>query len=273
MTNDPPEDSSPIDVLYQDAHLIAVSKPAGWLSQGWKGGEISLEDRLRRQISPHDPANVYLGAVHRLDRPVSGVMLWALTSKAARRLSAQFAARNVQKRYWAIVEGTPPDVPPHWLDWLCEEDTGLGRVQVCASRNSPRPPGRNPGSNPGPPPGPTPRRLLLARPPPANRPHPPAPGPVRIKRLANPGRPPLRSHPRLRRQEPDRSPCPRDHLPAPDSRPRNHNPGPYPPLVGHPRRGSTGVSMERGGTHQTPMRADGFPDTPRVRRVISFKKC
>ncbi len=131
MTDNPP-DPSPIEVLYRDAHVLAVSKPAGWLSQGWKGGEISLEDRLRRQIAPDDPASLYLGPIHRLDRPVSGVILWALTPKAARRLSAQFAAREIHKCYWALVEGMPETIPSHWLDWLCEEDTGLGRVQVCA---------------------------------------------------------------------------------------------------------------------------------------------
>lgn len=119
-------------VLYQDAHLVAVSKPSGWLSQGWKGGETSLEDHLRRFLSPDDPSSPYLGAMHRLDRPVSGVILWALTPKAARRLSAQFATRSIRKRYWAVVEGEPDDVPAHWLDWLCEEDTGLGRVQTCS---------------------------------------------------------------------------------------------------------------------------------------------
>lgn len=127
-----PESPSPIEVLYHDPHLIAVSKPSGWLSQGWKGGEISLEDRLRHFLAPHDPSSLYLGAVHRLDRPVSGVILWALTPKAARRLSSQFANREVRKRYWAIVEGGPPQPDSLWVDWLCEEDTGLGRVQTCA---------------------------------------------------------------------------------------------------------------------------------------------
>jgi 23S rRNA-/tRNA-specific pseudouridylate synthase len=121
-----------LPVLYQDAHLIAVSKPSGWLSHGWKGGQTGLEDRLRRLLAPEDPSRPYLGALHRLDRPVSGVILWALTPKAARRLSAQFADRSIHKRYWAIVEGEPPDLPPLWTDWLCEEDTGLGRVQTCS---------------------------------------------------------------------------------------------------------------------------------------------
>ena len=93
--------TEPLAVLYEDAHVLAVDKPAGLLTQGRPGGEPTLEDAVRTYLAP---GAVYLGTVHRLDRPVSGVVVWAKTPKAARRLSAQFSARQMHKEYWAIVE-------------------------------------------------------------------------------------------------------------------------------------------------------------------------
>jgi 23S rRNA pseudouridine1911/1915/1917 synthase len=91
-------------VLWEDPHGLAVAKPAGLLTQGPPEGEITLEALVRRHLRPDDPASVYLGTVHRLDRPVSGVVLWAKTPKAARRWAEQFAGRSARKEYWAIVE-------------------------------------------------------------------------------------------------------------------------------------------------------------------------
>jgi 23S rRNA pseudouridine1911/1915/1917 synthase len=118
-----------LSVLHEDAHLLAVNKPAGVASQGL--GATALEWAVRRHLAPDDPGGVYLGAVHRLDRPVTGVMLWAKDPKSARRLAEQFADRRARKVYWALVEGRPNRPSGRWDDWLCEEDTGLGRVQVC----------------------------------------------------------------------------------------------------------------------------------------------
>jgi 23S rRNA pseudouridine1911/1915/1917 synthase len=118
-------------VLYEDAHCLAVAKPAGMLTQGPAAGETSLEAEVRRSLRPDDPGAVYLGTVHRLDRPVSGVVLWAKTPKAARRLADQFASRRVRKEYWAVVEGQPPAPAGLWDDWLCLDDTGLGVAQLC----------------------------------------------------------------------------------------------------------------------------------------------
>jgi 23S rRNA pseudouridine1911/1915/1917 synthase len=97
-------------VLYIDNHLLAVCKPAGMLTQGDRTGDISLLERCRIYVKQqfNKPGNVFLGLVHRLDRPVSGVVVLARTSKAAARLSAQFRARQVQKTYWALVEGKIP---------------------------------------------------------------------------------------------------------------------------------------------------------------------
>ena len=110
ILNDPPA------ILWDDPHLIAVDKPAGLLTQGTPGGEPTLEDAVRRLVRPDDPGSVYLGTVHRLDRPVSGVVVWAKTPKAARRLAEAFARREMKKTYWAVVEGPPVAVETTWQD-------------------------------------------------------------------------------------------------------------------------------------------------------------
>ncbi len=94
-------------IIYEDNHLLVVEKPAGLLSQGDFSGEATLLDEAREyvKISRNKPGNVYLGLVHRLDRPVSGVMVLARTSKAAGRLQKQFAGRDVRKFYLARVDG------------------------------------------------------------------------------------------------------------------------------------------------------------------------
>lgn len=101
--------SKPLQVLYEDNHLIAVNKPPGVLVQGDASGALSLLDVTREYIRKkyHKPGNVFLGLVHRLDRPVSGVVLFAKTSKAASRISEEFRSRRVVKIYWALVHGAP----------------------------------------------------------------------------------------------------------------------------------------------------------------------
>ncbi|MFO0956656.1 MAG: RluA family pseudouridine synthase [Isosphaeraceae bacterium] len=121
--------STPFLVLYEDAHCLAVAKPAGLATQGRSGP--TLESAIRAYLSPEDPGGIFLGTVHRLDRPVSGAMLWAKTPKAARRLATQFAERSANKLYWALVQGRPLQDSGLWEDWLYEEDTGVGRVQIC----------------------------------------------------------------------------------------------------------------------------------------------
>jgi len=98
------EDSS---ILYLDNHLIVINKPAGVLVQGDASGDLDLLTAGKAFLKErfNKPGNVFLGLVHRLDRPVSGVMVFARTSKAASRLSNQFRARTVQKRYVAMVKG------------------------------------------------------------------------------------------------------------------------------------------------------------------------
>ena len=135
-------------ILHEDSDCLAVCKPAGQFTQGkWAPtGETTLETDVRRHLNPTDPESVYLGIVHRLDRPTSGVLIWAKTAKAARRLSSQFEKRQVVKEYWAIVAPESSlsldssgfaSVPPHpqavntetWCDWLTHpSDTGLAQV-------------------------------------------------------------------------------------------------------------------------------------------------
>ena len=96
-----------LDALYEDNHIIAVYKPAGVLVQGDKSGDKSLMDEVKEYLKEKykKPGNVFLGLVHRLDRPVSGIVLFAKTSKGASRLSEQFRNNEINKTYYAVVEG------------------------------------------------------------------------------------------------------------------------------------------------------------------------
>jgi 23S rRNA pseudouridine1911/1915/1917 synthase len=103
-----PPDSS-LDILYLDNHLIAVRKPAGVLTQPDDSGEVSLLNQVKDWVKVEfkKPGKVFIGLVHRLDRPVSGVVVFARTSKGASRLSEQFRQKTTKKAYRALVEGTP----------------------------------------------------------------------------------------------------------------------------------------------------------------------
>jgi 23S rRNA pseudouridine1911/1915/1917 synthase len=113
-----------LHILFEDNHCLAVAKPAPLLTQGVPPGIPTLEslvkDYLREKY--HKPGNVYLGIPHRLDRPVSGVVVFARNTKAARRLAEQFQDRTVRKVYWAVVEpdagGGLPPAEGTWEDWL-----------------------------------------------------------------------------------------------------------------------------------------------------------
>src|SRR5204862_1416740 len=111
-------------ILFEDNHCLAVCKPAPLLTQGVPPGIPTLESMVKAYLKEryHKPGNVYLGIPHRLDRPVSGVVVFARNTKAARRLAEQFQQRQVRKVYWAAVERPAGgDVPPAggvWEDWL-----------------------------------------------------------------------------------------------------------------------------------------------------------
>ncbi len=110
----------PLVVLYEDNHCLALAKPAPLLTQGVPPGIPTLEAMAKAYLKEKygKAGNVYLGIPHRLDRPVSGVVLFARQTKAAQRLAEQFQNRQVEKVYWAVVDG---DVRPDegaWEDWL-----------------------------------------------------------------------------------------------------------------------------------------------------------
>jgi 23S rRNA pseudouridine1911/1915/1917 synthase len=112
-----------LDVLYEDNHCLAVNKPAGLLAQGDATGDPSLVDLAAAYLRAKyaKPGAVYVGLLHRLDRPVSGVVLLARTSKAAARLSAQFREGTVAKTYWAVAEGRIAPDSGTWTDHLLKD--------------------------------------------------------------------------------------------------------------------------------------------------------
>jgi 23S rRNA pseudouridine1911/1915/1917 synthase len=106
-------------ILYEDNHCLAVAKPAPLLTQG-PPGVPNLEAEVKAYIKERHgkPGNVYLGVPHRLDRPVSGVVLFARNTKAAQRLAEQFRERRVTKVYWGATEGEVQPPEGEWEDWL-----------------------------------------------------------------------------------------------------------------------------------------------------------
>ncbi len=124
-------DLPPIDILFEDNHCLAVAKPGGCLSTHYDGREETLDRAVKAYLKDkyHKPGNVFLGVVHRLDRPVSGVLLFARTSKAAARLAQQFREGTVEKVYWAVVEGEGQTVAGTLEDWL-RKDADSRRVEV-----------------------------------------------------------------------------------------------------------------------------------------------
>jgi 23S rRNA pseudouridine1911/1915/1917 synthase len=96
-----------LSILFEDNHLIAVNKKAGDLVQGDQTGDVPLPEVLKEYLKEkfQKPGNVFLGVIHRLDRPTTGVVLFARTSKGLERMNAAFKNRSTQKTYWAVVEG------------------------------------------------------------------------------------------------------------------------------------------------------------------------
>jgi 23S rRNA pseudouridine1911/1915/1917 synthase len=102
---------SKLEVLYEDNHIIAINKSNSDIVQGDQTGDEPLSDMVKAYIKAkyNKPGDVFLGVVHRLDRPVSGVVLFARTSKALTRLNAMFVEKEIKKTYWAVVKNLPPD--------------------------------------------------------------------------------------------------------------------------------------------------------------------
>ncbi len=98
-----------LDVLFEDNHIIAVNKKPSELVQGDKTGDEPMSDAVKRYLKEkyNKPGEVFTGVVHRIDRPVSGVVLFAKTSKALTRLNELFRTKDIQKTYWAVVKNKP----------------------------------------------------------------------------------------------------------------------------------------------------------------------
>src|SRR6516162_4092689 len=112
--------SDKLQVLFEDNHCLAVAKPAPLLTQGVPPGILTLESMAKAYLKEKyaKRENVYLGIPHRLDRPVSGVVLFARNTKAAQRLAEQFQKHQVVKTYWAAVEGNVDPEQGQWENWL-----------------------------------------------------------------------------------------------------------------------------------------------------------
>lgn len=120
-----------LEVLYEDNHLLVVLKPAKILMQADKTGDVSLLEIAKQWLIEkyHKPGNVFLGLVHRLDRPVGGVVVFAKTSKAASRLSIQIRERTIQKSYLAVIEGTLPETSAALTHYI-KKRPGNRRVHI-----------------------------------------------------------------------------------------------------------------------------------------------
>jgi 23S rRNA pseudouridine1911/1915/1917 synthase len=126
---------SPLTILYEDNHCLAIAKPSGAVSTHYQGKEETLDRVVKAYLKEkyQKPGNVFLGIVHRLDRPVSGVLMFARTSKAAARLAEQFREGTIEKIYWAVVDGDLARSAGTLEDWL-RKDQSVGRVEVVEPR-------------------------------------------------------------------------------------------------------------------------------------------
>lgn len=113
-------DQAPIDVLYEDNHIIIINKKVGDIVQGDKTGDIPLKDDVAEylKIKYNKPGKVFVGVTHRLDRPVSGAIIFARTSKALARLNHMLQKREIEKTYWAIVKEKPPSTHDRLIHYL-----------------------------------------------------------------------------------------------------------------------------------------------------------
>lgn len=111
-------------VVYEDNHIIIVYKESGEIVQGDKTGDKPLSETVKEYIKEkyHKPGNVFLGVVHRLDRPVSGLVVFAKTSKALTRLNEMFRKGDVHKTYWAITKNTPTEAMGELTNWLVRNE-------------------------------------------------------------------------------------------------------------------------------------------------------
>ncbi|MCU0878142.1 MAG: RluA family pseudouridine synthase [Pirellulaceae bacterium] len=123
--------SAPLEILYEDNHLLVINKPVGLPTQGVIEGVPSVVTAAKAYLKRKykKPGNVYLGVVSRLDALVGGVLVLARTSKAAARLNEQFRARSAHKLYWSVVESPPTPAQGELTDWV-KKDERLQKMTV-----------------------------------------------------------------------------------------------------------------------------------------------
>lgn len=111
-------------ILYEDNHLIIINKRSSEIVQGDKTGDLPLSEKVKNFLKQRDnkPGNVFCGVVHRLDRPVSGIVIFAKTSKALSRMNELFRDKTIQKTYWAVVKNKPPHIKQHLTHYLIKNE-------------------------------------------------------------------------------------------------------------------------------------------------------
>lgn len=125
-----------MEVVYEDNHLIIVNKKAGEIVQGDKTGDPPLSEEIKVWLKEkyHKPGNVFCGVVHRIDRPVSGLVIFAKTSKALSRLNEMLRRNEIHKKYWAMVEGEP-EKSEATLECFMRSDGRMNKSFFCESTN------------------------------------------------------------------------------------------------------------------------------------------
>lgn len=114
----------PSQIIYEDNHLIIINKKASEIVQGDKTGDMPLSEKVKNYIKQRDnkPGNVFCGVCHRLDRPVSGIVIFAKTSKALSRINELFREKTIQKTYWAVVKNKPPHISEKLTHYLIKNE-------------------------------------------------------------------------------------------------------------------------------------------------------
>lgn len=121
----------PEQILFEDNHLIVINKQPSEIVQGDKTGDTPLSEKVKEYIRrrDHKPGNVFVGVCHRLDRPVSGIVIFAKTSKALARMNELFRTKDIQKTYWAVVKQKPPKAEDHLVHYLIKnEKTNMSKA-------------------------------------------------------------------------------------------------------------------------------------------------
>lgn len=129
--------SESLDVLHEDNHTIVINKKASEIVQGDKTGDEPMPEKIKRYLKEKydKPGNVFCGVVHRLDRPTSGAIVFARTSKALERLNKQFREKETNKIYWAVVETKPQKNQDRLVNWLQKNEKQNKSYVVEGSKN------------------------------------------------------------------------------------------------------------------------------------------